>query len=195
MENAGERLKWARTERGFASIEAAAKHYRLHKQNWGDHESGRRKIQLKHALAYGKKLRINPWWLLSGEGFAEKAQIPLRGEVGAGATVHYVDDDNIEMIDAPIGAQEGDLAFIVRGDSMGPAFRAGGVLIVRPLADAGLSVNHRAVVDLRDGRRLFKLVIPGSKPGLFTLVSHSGAAPIMDVELERAAKFCAYIEP
>lgn len=116
------------------------------------------------------------------------------GKVGAGAAVIYFDDSAIEQIDAPIGAEEGDIAFEIQGESMLPLFLEGGIIVVRPVVDVDEVLRKRAVVKLKDGRRYFKTVIEGSRPGLFNLLSHN-SEPILNVAIESAARFKAYVEP
>lgn len=195
MDSPGERLRWARqTHARIPSIAEAARKFRLHPQNWADHESGRRGISPEHALAYARALRVNAGWILTGQGAAERITIRLMGYVGAGAQVFPFDADQLEEIEAPVGAQEGDLAFVIRGSSMAPLFLDGGLIVVRPTQDVSSALYKRAIVDLDDGRRLFKQIAPGSRPGLYTLLSHNDA-PITDVRITSLARFRSYVEP
>lgn len=195
MDSPGERLLWARKVRaGIPTIAEAARRFRAHPQNWADQEAGRRGINPKQALQYAKWLKINAGWLLTGLGTAERATIPLMGYVGAGAVVIPFSAEALEDIETPVGAQEGDLAYIIRGSSMAPLFAEGGLIVVRPTDNVMDCLYKRAVVYLDDGRRLFKQLAPGSQSGLFTLLSHNDA-PIVDVRVTEAQRFRAYIEP
>ena len=131
---------------------------------------------------------------MTGEGRPERAMIPLMGEVGAGAQVFVFNDEVIEEIDAPVGAEDGDVAFVIRGDSWAPIFNEGGLLVVRPVEDITDALFRRAVVTLDDGSRWFKTLLPGQEAGTFTLQALSGAL-IPNVRVAAAARFRAYIEP
>lgn len=195
MDSPGERLTWARrVHAGIKSIAEAARKFRAHPQNWADHEANRRGISPQQALKYGRWLKVSAGWILTGQGAAERVTIRLMGYVGAGAQVFPFDAEQLDEIDAPVGAQEGDVAFIIRGVSMGSVFSEGGLIVVRPCAEVSECLYRLAIVDLDDGRRLFKQVTPGSKPGLHTLLSQNDA-PIVDVRVTAAARFRSYVEP
>lgn len=189
------RLHWAILDlRKYASYAEFARRHRFHPQNIADHATGRRGINTDHAIAYGRALKISSGWLLTGEDRYDRAMIPLMGEVGAGAQVFVFADEVIEEIDAPIGAEDGDVAFVIRGDSWSPIFNEGGLLIVRPVQDFDEALFKRAVVTLDDGSRWFKTLLPGQVRGTYTLQALSGAL-IPNVRLTAAARFRAYIEP
>ena len=191
----GRRLRKARLEAGFSSISAAAKRFKLHKQNWADHEAGRRQMHEQHARAYAKALGVSWVYLLTGHTDADGARIPLVGYVGAGAQVHAFSAQELGTIEAPPGAELDDCAFEIRGASMGP-FRDGGIILAKPVADITEVLYRLAVVDLEDGTRWFKQVMPSSVPGRFTLSSLTvGVDPMPDVRIVSAAKFRVYIEP
>lgn len=120
--------------------------------------------------------------------------LKVEGFVGAGAAVFPLDEGAFEPIEPPFGVPEGATAFIVRGDSMFPAYRDGTFLITVREPDIHRIVNRRAVVTLDDGRRYVKDVGNGTAPGLFTLYSHN-AAPIPDVRIVEAARVIGTKEP
>lgn len=123
-----------------------------------------------------------------------RSAVAVEGYVGAGAAVFPFDEGTFEPIEPPFGAPEGAIAFIVRGDSMYPAYRDGTFLIAVREDDIHRIVNARAVVTLEDGRRFVKDVGPGSSDGLFTLYSHN-ASPIPDVRIVAAARVIGTKEP
>lgn len=192
MSTPGDRLRQARLEAGFRTIAEAARTKRLHKQNLADHESGRRKISLQWAERYAKAFAKSPGWLLTGEGPA-RGRLAVMGYVGAGAEVFPLEETAIMETDVPPGATDGDVAFLIRGDSQYP-FLDGGLIVVRPVNAVHEVVNRLAVVDLDDGRRLFKQVTTGTLTGTFNLLSHN-AAPIIGVRVIRAAAFRVYVDP
>lgn len=114
--------------------------------------------------------------------------------MGAGAAVFPLDEGGFDPIEPPFGAPEGAIAFVMRGDSMYPAYRDGTFLIAVREDDIHRILNTRAVVTLDDGRRFVKDVGPGSAPGLFSLYSHN-AAPIPDVRIVAAARVIGTKEP
>lgn len=114
--------------------------------------------------------------------------------MGAGAAVFPLDEGAFEPIEAPFGCPDGALAFVVRGDSMYPAYADGTFLICVKVHDIHSIIHKRAVVTLEDGRRYVKDIGPGSAPDLFTLYSHN-AAPIPDVRIVLAARVIGTKEP
>lgn len=202
MPDAADRLRQARLKAGFATVADAARATKLHRQNWADHEARRRQIREHNAKAYAKALnRVAPalklsWaWLLTGQDAAEKSKVPLQGYVGGGAQVHTFGAESIDFIEAPPGADELDVAFVLRGASM-PPFRDGGMILACPVSDVAEVLFRLAVVDLEDGTRWFKQVVPSSVPGRYTLISlNPGAEPMRDVVITAAARFHVYVEP
>lgn len=202
MADAADRLREARRRAGYPTVADAARATKLHKQNWADHEARRRQIREHNAKAYAKALnRVSPelhisWiWLLTGHDGAEGRRVPLKGYVGAGSQVHALDTDAIDSIDAPPGADADDVAFEIRGGSMAP-FREGGVILATPVEAVDSVLFRLAVVDLDDGTRWFKQVVPSAEQGRHTLVSlATGAEPMRDVRIVAAARFHIYIEP
>lgn len=188
-------MKQARLKAGYDEIVKAARALKLHPQNWADHEARRRRIQEKHARVYAKKLNVDWVWLLTGQELTDRRKVPLTGYVGAGAQVHAIGAQDLDYIDAPPGADDGDIAFELRGVSM-PPFREGGYVLARPVPDVSGVLGRLAVVDLEDGTRWFKQVMPSAVPGRHTLVSlQPGAEPMLDVRIVAVAKFHIYVEP
>lgn len=192
---AAERLKKARLQAGFSSIAEAARVTKLHKQNWADHEAGRRQIRETNARAYAKALKVSWVWLLTGHDGETGQKVPLVGYVGAGAQVYALGVQELDFIDAPPGADAEDIAFTIRGASMAP-FREGGIILARPVSQITDVLYRLAVVDLDDGTRWFKQVLPSSEPGRYTLTSLTvGVDPMVNVRIVSAARFRIYIEP
>lgn len=195
MAEAGDRLKQARIRAGYPTAAAAAAALKMHPQNWANHEAKRRQIREHNAREYAKKLKISWQWLLTGQDITDGRKVPLAGVVGAGAQVHAIGAQDLDFIDAPPGADDDDVAFEIRGGSM-PPFRNGGYVLARPVSDISDVLGRLAVVDLEDGTRWFKQVMPSSHIGRYTLVSlQPGAEPMLDVRIVSAAKFHVYVEP
>lgn len=195
MADAADRLKEARVKAGYATVADAARALKMHRQNWADHEAKRRQIREHNARAYAKKLKISWIWLLTGQSVTEGRKIRLVGYVGGGAQVHALGAQDLDFVEAPPGAEDGDVAFELRGASM-PPFREGGLVLASPVENVADVLYRLAVVDLEDGTRWFKQVMPSSVAGRFTLVSLlPGADPMPDVRIVRAARFHVYVEP
>lgn len=202
MADAADRLRDARLRAGFPKVADAARATKLHKQNWADHEASRRQIREHNAKMYAKALnRVAPalhlsWiWLLTGHDAPEGRKVPHKGYIGAGSQVYAIDAEDVDSIDAPPGAHDDDVSFTIRGGSM-PPFREGGVVLATPVEAVDNVLFRLAVVDLDDGTRWFKQVVPSSLSGRHTLVSlHPGAEPMRDVRIVAAARFHIYIEP
>lgn len=195
VEEPKDRLRKARLAAGYSTVAEAARVTKLHYQNWSDHEAGRRKIKEHNAKTYAKKLKISWVWLLTGHDAASGRTVPLKGYVGAGAQVHALGAQDIDFVQAPPGAGDDDIAFEIRGASM-PPFREGGLILATPVLNVTDVLYRLAVVDLDDGTRWFKQVMPSATAGRFTLVSlASGFDPMPDVVIASAARFHVYVEP
>lgn len=112
-----------------------------------------------------------------------KASSLVVGYVGAGETVLSIDDhakgSGLYKIDAPQG-EGGGVCVVVRGNSMSPRFRDGEHLGYsrEDGLDLARCFGRECVVQTKDGRQLVKIVEPGNKAGLVTLVSVNSATPI-----------------
>ncbi|QHC34132.1 S24 family peptidase [Komagataeibacter xylinus] len=110
-------------------------------------------------------------------------RVPLYGDVGAGQRITRVDGDTpLEFVDAPLWAEAGTCALIVKGDSMFPAYWEGDIIYfdkgnMIPFEDA---LYRECVVALDTDELYLKQVTPGIAPGTATLVSYN-ASPIRDV--------------
>lgn len=190
-----ERLRRAR-ELKFRTSAEAAQAYGFNANTLRSNENGNKPFGRDAAVRYAAAFGVRLEWLLSGRGSMRnvRSTIIVEGYVGAGAAVFPLDEGAFEPIEPPFGAPEGAVAFVVRGDSMYPAYRDGTFLIAVREDDIHRIVNTRSIVTLEDGRRFVKDVGPGSAPGLFSLYSHN-AAPIPDVRIVAAARVIGTKEP
>lgn len=121
-------------------------------------------------------------------GAATPALVPVMGRVGARADVYPFDDATGEpayrvpvppMLDPTVEY----VAFEIEGLSMPPA-RPGWVVVFRHQAvDPAEMIGYPVLVDLEDGRRLFKILRRGYEPGRWNLESWDGSEPIENVRL------------
>lgn len=190
-----DRLRRARALK-FSTAKDAADAFGFNANTLRSNENGNKTFGREAAVAYAQAFGVRLEWLLSGKGTMRntRSAVPVEGYVGAGAAVFPLDEGAFEPISPPFGAPDGAVAFIVRGDSMYPAYRNGTFIIAMPTDDVKTLVNARAVVTLEDGRRFIKDVGPGSRNGLFSLYSHN-AAPLPDVRIVRGARVIGTKEP
>lgn len=145
-------------------------------------------------------LVTSPDWLLTGRGGGRKRErrdgtVPTVGYVGAGSEVYSIDDmamgDSLDEggIEVPFSGSSSAVSVIVRGDSMEPAYHDGDRLIYDDRRDGDYTdlINRECIVHLNDGRTYVKILLRGSEPGLWTLISHN-ASPITDVPISWAAR-------
>lgn len=128
-------------------------------------------------------------------GRASPAYAGVVGKVGARAEVYPLDEASDPQYEVPLppGLDPGGeyIAFEIEGFSMPPA-RPGWVVIFRAKPSVPEDMlNYPVLVDLEDGRRLFKILRKGFTPGRFTLESWDGSEPIEDVELRTCLPFVA----
>lgn len=66
MTDMGERLRKAREDAGFSSATKAADALGVSASTYRAHENGQNEFGLREAQAYGKKFKVDSFWLLSG---------------------------------------------------------------------------------------------------------------------------------
>lgn len=183
-----ERLRAARKAAGFKSARAAALRYHWTPSTYASHENGQTPLPVDAASRYARAFKVSPAWLLTGEGEMGKHSATLAGQVGAGAEIVPVPDD--EPIDRDVELPPGgtpDLnVVIVRGESMYPRYFDGERIYYRPEhRSPDELLGKECVVQLRDGRILVKRLRKGSRKNVYTLESYN--APSMeDVQIEWA---------
>lgn len=68
METAGDRLRKARIDAGFETIEAAAQALGVNRFTYGQHENGIRGVPKSKAPLYARRYKVSAEWLLYGKG-------------------------------------------------------------------------------------------------------------------------------
>ncbi|CAH1658571.1 HTH cro/C1-type domain-containing protein [Hyphomicrobiales bacterium] len=187
MSNPNERLKARRSDRGFTTAKEAAEAFGWPLSTYTQHENGTRPLSRKAAERYAAVYGVSAGWLLYGEKDARAArdgpQVRFGGVIGAGQIV-YPHDDIAASVSAVIGSEDGE-AFEIVGDSMMPLAHPGDyVFFGLPRAPRDL-IGRECIVELVDGKRLFKKLERGSRSGLYTLLSYN-AEDIRDVEVVNA---------
>lgn len=190
-----DRLQKARREAGYETAVDAARAFGWGQSTYISHENGTRGLKPDKAAQYAKAFRVQPEWILYGHTKKAahergKRTVPLVGYVGAGAAAYFFGDQGqLDDVPAPEGASETTVAVEIRGDSLGALFDRWLVFyddVRRPVtAD---QVGRLCVVGLKDGRILIKKIQRSrARQGLFHLLSNT-EAPILDVEIDWAAK-------
>lgn len=123
-------------------------------------------------------------------------EIGVWGKVGARADVFplsdYSSDPMYEVaLPAGLSPDEEYVAFEIEGFSMPPA--EPGWLVVFRLVEKTPEdlINSPCLVDTEDGRRLFKIIRRGYKPGHYNLESWDGSPLIEDVRIIAALPFAS----
>lgn len=120
------------------------------------------------------------------------AAIEVTHMVGAGDQVFPVSGDSpIGYIAAPPGYQNGG-AVAIRGDSAQPMYGDKDLLFYKGWEDPPTPkrIPQRPVlIELEDGRSFLKKLLPGTKRGLYHLISINPASPVIaDVEVRMIAR-------
>lgn len=190
------RLQQARREAGYETAADAAKAFGWTPSTYTSHENGTRGLRPEAARRYAKAFRKPEEWLLLGKGRNAASapeptkSVPLVGYVGAGAEAYFFGDQGkVDEVTAPDGATGETVAVEIRGESLGALFDRWLAFyedVHRPVTADQL--GKLCVVGLKDGRILVKKIQRSrGRNGLFHLLSNT-EAPILDVEIEWAAK-------
>jgi len=124
-------------------------------------------------------------------------RVGVFGKIGARADVYPIDDDHRDtpMYEVPMPAgvdPDGDyVAFEIEGFSMPPAEPGWLVYFRKVEVTPDDLLNSPCLVDLADGRRLFKRLRRGYAPGLYNLESWDGSALIENVEVVGALPYAS----
>ncbi len=171
----GSKIKDARLARGWSTYDLA--------RASGVFQSAIHRIESKD-LSVSKHIPA----LLSALSIEEQALrvIALVGVVGAGATILPM--DTLGYVEAPPGvAGPETVAVLIKGDSMLPVYRDGDIIYYDRHEDPADLVGRDVVAELEDGRCMLKQIMPGTRPGVWTLLSHN-AGPIVDVPVRWVAR-------
>lgn len=123
-----------------------------------------------------------------------RRDVGVWGKIGARAEVYpltdYTETPMYEVALPPwVDPDQEYVAFEIEGLSMPPASPGFVVFFRKAEVDPDLLLNSACLVDLTDGRRLFKTLRRGYAPGRYNLESWDGSALIEDVSIVRALPF------
>ncbi len=215
MSTPGERLKLAIKLAGYKKIAHFAEITGI-PAGTTRQQIDRDSIPKEAADIYVRKLRrvgVTLDWLMFGRGSGPggarpvlpdimpddggRATVPIRHYVGAGDEVHLFDDDErLGDTAAPPGFEKGS-AVIVRGSSMRPLYVPGDVLFFKMREEPPKKdLPKRAViVQVTDGPLYLKKILPGTKKGLFHLISVNPTTPeLLDRHIDSIARI-GWIRP
>lgn len=196
MEEPHDRLKAARIAAGYDTAPAAAEALGVKAPTYMGHENGSRGFGAS-VDQYARRFGTTPEWILWGRGKPPRGAPPLQsgyplvGKVGAGGLGLYADDFETEehpRIIEPLPGmtvEKGVIVLETDGDSMAPLVLDGDLAFFGPIReDVSSLLNKRVMARLADGRRFFKILKRGSRPGVWTLRSLNPTTPdIEDVEV------------
>ncbi len=186
-----ERLLFLRQRDNLENAADAARAYGLNVNTFKSIANGTRNLTKAQADLISRHHRVSTGWLMFGEGEPDGRNLTaISGYVGAGQEFHYFEQDTGNLVSLIIGNDE-VLAFEVRGESMLPAYRSGDIVFVSSFTKRFDDVvGDECLVRLEDGRHLLKIVEPGSRKGLITLLSWN-TEPIRDIQMHSAAPVVA----
>lgn len=120
----------------------------------------------------------------------ERRKVKLKGYVGAGSVAHFyaISDEDFEEVEAPLSATDQTIAVEIKGSSFGPLMDSWLVYYddVRSPVTEDL-IGKICVVGLADDRILIKKIVRDGAGG-YNLLSNSNEPPILDADIEWAAK-------
>lgn len=166
----GARLRALRLARSLSQGELARRIGR-HQTSIGPYERGEYAPPRTVLERLAQALDTTPEYLLFGRD-PRRIALPVIGRAGPGGLV-------VELAPTTPPVRLADellAALLIADDGMAPRLRAGQIALVRASAmPAGDCLGRDAVVELEDGRRLLRQVLPGAEPARFDLALASGA--------------------
>lgn len=183
-----DRVRIARMNKGLSQTDLARR-IGVSPQTIQAIEAGRVQ-KTKHAVAIARELDVSPEYISEGN-VNQMRRTPIIGVVRAGTEqIEYPQGQEVlGDVEPPEMATEKTVALEVRGDSMGGRIEDGDLVFYEDRREPVTSdlFGRTCVVGCSDGRIVVKKIKPGSRPGLFHLLSYS-ADPEFDVAVDWAAK-------
>jgi phage repressor protein C with HTH and peptisase S24 domain len=203
MDDRFQRLRLARTEKGYETAAAAADAFGWNRNTYSSNENGNAAFSYRRAKEYAAAFGVRPEWLYDAAGAMRSTGAdgfaPIIGRVGAnpeGDVLLATGQGSGELAPIPPGGTEKAVALRVSGHSM------------RGLADDGALIYFEdqrsspspdmlgqvVVVETDTDEVLVKRLLRGSGPGLYDLESVAGPTR-HDARLRWAAHITAIIPP
>jgi transcriptional regulator with XRE-family HTH domain len=203
MNDRSQRLRHARTERGFDTAAAAAEAFGWNRNTYASNENGNAPFSWRKAKEYAQAFGVRPEWLYEQSGAkgptAGAGLVRVIGKVGAnpeGNVLFATGQEPDDLAPIPPGGTENAVALQVAGHSMRGLADDGALIYFEdqrtsPTADM---LGQVVVVETEGDEVLVKRLLRGSEPGRFDLESIAGPTR-HDARLRWAAHITAIIPP
>jgi transcriptional regulator with XRE-family HTH domain len=197
-----ERLREARIAAGYERASDAAARFGWNENTYKSNENGNAPFSFRKAKEYAEAFGVRAEWLYDAAGAVRpdaEPMVRIIGRVGAdteGAVIQTSGQEGFDMVPVPPGGTSAAVALEVVGHSMRAVAEDGSLIYFEDQRNppAPDMLGYYCIVEIEDGRVLFKRLLRGSAPGLFVLESQVGP-PIEDVRLRWAAEPTAIIPP
>ena len=180
------RLRELRNQRGM-TLERLAEGANTTFQQIQRLERGHLRLSHGWMVQLARALDCDPAELMSDSYSRRWANV--RGKVGAGDQVVWVDTEPYDRIEAPPQIDDAS-AVIVDGDSMWPVYRHGETIFYGRPRRPDECLRRDCIIQTTDGSVFIKKLLTGSRDDVFTLRSYRSPEDIKDVEIE----WCALVE-
>lgn len=203
MDQRFQRLRHARTEKGFETAAAAAEAFGWNRNTYASNENGNAPFSFRKAKDYAAAFDVRPEWLYDALGPMRPAGgsglVPVIGKVGAnpdGVVLFATGQDAGDLAPVPPGGTDKAVALQVAGHSMRGVADDGALIYFEdqrtsPSPDM---LGHVVVVETDTDEVLVKRLLRGSTPGVYDLESLVGPTR-HDARLRWAAHITAIIPP
>jgi transcriptional regulator with XRE-family HTH domain len=203
MDQRFQRLRHARTEKGFETAAAAAEAFGWNRNTYASNENGNAPFSFRKAKDYAAAFDVRPEWLYDALGPMRAAGgsglVPVIGKVGAnpeGIVLFATGQEAGDLAPVPPGGSDNAVALQVSGHSRRGLADDGALIYFEdqrtpPTADM---LGHVVVVETDADEVLVKRLLRGSAPGVYDLESLAGPTR-HDARLRWAAHITAIIPP
>ncbi len=187
----GTRLRALRLARGLSQVELARRVGR-HQTTIGPYERDEYMPSRDIVERLAGVLEATPEYLLFGRS-GQRSSIWLEGRLGPGGTL----TSDPAAQGGPLHVRDDQLAaFRLDDPAMAPAYPPGRLLIAQAAAlePPEALFGEAAIVDLADGRVLFRRLMPAADPGLFDLAATNGPT-LRGIAVQRARRVLGVLHP
>jgi len=209
MDDRFQRLRHARTEKGFDTAAAAADAFGWNRNTYASNENGNAPYSYRKAKLYAEAFGVRPEWLYDASGpiraggpflvGGQGGMVRVKGMVGAnpdGTVLFATGQEAWDLAPIPPGGTENAVALQVSGHSMRGLADDGALIYFEdqrtpPTPDM---LGQIVVVEMDTDEVLVKRLLRGSEPGRFDLESLAGPTR-HDARLRWAAHITAIIPP
>jgi transcriptional regulator with XRE-family HTH domain len=203
MDERFQRLRHARTEKGYETAAAAAEAFGWNRNTYSSNENGNAPFSYRRAKDYAAAFDVRPEWLYDSAGPmrspAGAGLVAIIGRVGAnpeGDVLLATGQDGHDLAPIPPGGTDKAVALRVVGHSMRGVADDGALIYFEDQRSAPTPdmLGHVVVVEVDTDEVLVKRLLRGSKPGVYDLESVAGPTR-HDAKLRWAAHITAIIPP